>query len=117
MENSTVQAIAKYIPISAQKVRRVTRVVSGMTVLEALAYLEFMPQRAAKPVRKVIASAAANAEENLDIPRDDLFVAMIAADAGPTRKWRRFGARGRFKPIKRRSSHIRVVLKEIESAT
>ncbi len=112
MESTQVRAVAKYIPISAQKVRRVIEVVRGMKVNEALDYLNFMPQRAAKPVRKVIASAAANAEENLDIPRHRLFVAEIVADGGPIRKWRRFGARGRFKPIKRRQSHIRVLLKE-----
>ena len=112
MESTQVRAVAKYIPISPQKVRRVVDVVRGMKVKEALDYLNFMPQRAAKPVRKVIASAAANAEENLDIPRDRLFVAEIVADGGPIRKWRRFGARGRFKPIKRRQSHIRVLLKE-----
>lgn len=108
------RAVARYIPMSPQKVRRVVNVVRGMSVSEALAHLGFMPQRAAKPVSKVIASAAANAEENLGWNREDLYVAMIKADEGPTRKWRRFGARGRFKPILRRTSHITVVLKERE---
>ena len=110
MQTTAARAVAKYIPISAQKVRLVIDVVRGMRVDDALDYLKFMPQRAAKPVRKVIASAAANAEENFDISRDKLVISEIAADEGPTRKWRRFGARGRFKPIKRRSSHIRVGL-------
>jgi large subunit ribosomal protein L22 len=112
METIKVRAVAKYIDISAQKVRLVIDVVRGMDVTEALARLEFMPQRAAGPVRKVIASAAANAEENLGLNRDDLYVAEITADEAPTRKWRRFGARGRFKPILRRNSHITVALKE-----
>jgi len=85
-----------------------------MSVDEALAELKFMPQRAAKPVSKVIASAAATAEEHLGWNRADLYVAQIKADEGPTRKWRRFGARGRFKPILKRTSHITVVLKERE---
>jgi large subunit ribosomal protein L22 len=51
----------------------------------------------------------ANAEENFGVSRDDLYVYQITADEGPTRKWRRFGARGRFKPLLRRSSHITVV--------
>ncbi len=112
METPEVRAVAKYIDLSAQKVRLVVDVVRGMRVNEALARLEFMPQRAAKPVRKVIASAAANAEENLGLSRDDLYVAAIMADEAPTRRWRRFGARGRFKPIERRNSHITVVLRE-----
>jgi large subunit ribosomal protein L22 len=112
METTEVRAVARYIDLSAQKVRLVVNVVRGMNVNEALARLEFMPQRAAKPVRKVIASAAANAEENLGLNRDDLYVATITADEAPTRRWRRFGARGRFKPILRRNSHINVVLRE-----
>ena len=110
MQTTAARAQAKYIPISAQKVRLVIDAVRGMRVDDALDYLTFMPQRAAKPVGKVIKSAAANAEESFDLPRNKLFISQIAADEGPTRKWRRFGARGRFKPIKRRSSHIRVTL-------
>ena len=110
MQTTAARAVAKYIPISAQKVRLVIDAVRGMRVDDALDYLKFMPQRAAKPVRKVIASAAANAEESFSLSRDQLVISEIAADEGPTRKWRRFGARGRFKPIKRRSSHIRVTL-------
>jgi large subunit ribosomal protein L22 len=69
-----------------------------------------MPQAAAKPVAKVIRSAIANAEENLDLSREDLYIERIFVDPAPNRQWRRFGARGRFKPIIRRSSHITVVL-------
>jgi large subunit ribosomal protein L22 len=77
--------------------------------------LRFVPNRAAEPVRKLLTSAVANAEENFGVSRDDLFVATIFADEAPTRKWRRFGARGRFKPILRRSSHITIVLREREA--
>ena len=66
-------------------------------------------------IRKVLASAVANAEENFGLSRDDLYVAEIFADEAPTRKWRRFGARGRFKPLLRRSSHVTVVLREREA--
>ncbi len=61
---------------------------------------------------KTIASALANAEENLGLAREDMFIAQISADGAPMRRWRRFGARGRFKPIIRRSSHITVILEE-----
>lgn len=65
-------------------------------------------------VRKLIFSAASNAEENFGVSRDTLVVQRIFADEAPTRKWRSFGARGRFKPMLRRRSHITVVLREIE---
>ena len=107
-----IRAYARHIPISPQKVRLVVDLVRGKDVLEALNVLKFVPNQAAQPVTKVIASAMANAEENFGVSRDDLYVYRIFADEGPTRKWRRFGARGRFKPWLRRSSHITVILRE-----
>ena len=74
--------------------------------------LRFVNKAAALPVRKLIASAVANAEQNYGVSRDDLYVAQIFANEATTRKWRRFGARGRFKPVLRRNSHITVVLRE-----
>jgi large subunit ribosomal protein L22 len=65
-------------------------------------------------VHKLLISAIANGEENFGLSREDLYVYKITADEAPTRKWRRFGARGRFKPILRRSSHITIVLRERE---
>lgn len=112
MDALEVRAVAKDIRISPQKVRRVIDVVRGMTVNDALSQLEFLPHGASGPVRKVIRSAAANAEENLGLSRDDMFVATIFADEAQTRRWRRFGARGRFKPILHRGSHITVILRE-----
>lgn len=109
-----VRAIARHVRMSPQKVRLVIDQVRAMDATEALALLKFMPQRAAKPVYKVVASAVSNAEENLGMSREDLYIAKIFADGGPTRRWRRFGARGRFKPILKRTSHITVVLKEHE---
>ena len=106
------QAQAKNVLISAQKVRLVVNLVRGKDVVEALDTLKFVNKRAALPVSKVIASAMSNAEENFGISRNDLYIHKIFADEGPTRKWRRFGARGRFKPWLRRSSHVTVVLRE-----
>jgi large subunit ribosomal protein L22 len=65
-------------------------------------------------VSKLLSSAIANAEENFGVSRDDLFVYRIFADEATTRKWRRFGPRGRFMPWLRRSSHITVILRERE---
>lgn len=109
-----IQAILRFSGISAQKARLVVDLVRGEPVVEALDTLKFMPQVAARTVRKLLFSAVANAEENLGVSRDDLYIFRITADEGPTRKWRRFGARGRFKPILRRTSHITVVLRERE---
>ncbi len=109
-----IQAHLRYLPISPQKVRLVIDLVRGKDVVEAMEMLRFVPKRAARPVRKLLASAVANAEENFGVSRDDLYIAQIYANEGPTRRWRRFGARGRFKPILRRSSHVTVVLRERE---
>jgi large subunit ribosomal protein L22 len=109
-----VRAQARYVPMSPQKVRLVIDQLRGMSADGALDLLSFMPQAAAKPVYKVLHSAIANAEENYGLGRGDLYITEIYADEGPTRRWRRFGARGRFKPILKRSSHITIVLAELE---
>ena len=100
--------------VSAQKTRLVIDMVRGKNAVEALATLKFANKVAATHVGKLIASAVANGEENFGVSREDLFVYKITTDEAPTRKWRRFGARGRFKPLLRRSSHITVVLREKE---
>lgn len=109
-----ILARARFISLSAQKVRLVADLVRGKNVVDALSLLKFIPNRAASPVYKVLHSAMANGEENYGVSRDDLYVYRIFADEAPTRKWRRFGARGRFKPWLRRSSHITVILRERE---
>lgn len=111
-----IRAQLRYLSISAQKVRLVVDTVRGKDAVQAMEILRFMPQMAAQPVAKLLASAVANAEENFGVSRDNLYVAKIFADEAPTRKWRRFGARGRFKPLLRRSSHVTVVLHEREAA-
>ena len=107
-----IQAHLRSLTMSAQKVRLVVDLVRGKNVNEAMEMLRFVNKAAALPVRKLLASAVANAEENFGISRDDLFIAKISADEAATRKWRRFGARGRFKPVLRRNSHVTVVLRE-----
>lgn len=109
-----IRAQLRNISISAQKVRLVVNLVRGKPAVEAMNTLKFLPQGAARQVGKVVASAVANAEENFGVNRDNLYTHTIVADEAPTRKWRRFGARGRFKPLLRRSSHITVVLRERE---
>jgi large subunit ribosomal protein L22 len=107
-----IRAKLSYSGISAQKARLVIDLVRGKPAVEAMTTLRFTTKNAARVVGKVVASAVANAEENFGLNREDLVIYQIMADEAPTRKWRRFGARGRFKPILRRQSHITVVLRE-----
>lgn len=78
----------------------------------ALEYLRFMPQKGAGLISKVVRSAMANAENNFEIDPNMLYIESIYADGAPIRRGRRFGARGRYKPIQRRTSHLTVVLRE-----
>jgi large subunit ribosomal protein L22 len=113
-ETLDIRAVTRFLPMSPQKVRLVMDLVRGMSVMEALDILQFTPNAAAKPVAKLIKSAIANAEENFGLNRDDLIIHKLYADKGPIRRWRRFGARLRFKPIQRRYSHLTVILRERE---
>jgi len=111
-----IRAKASHIPISAQKARLVVDLVRGKDVMEALEVLNFTPNKAAKPLSELINSAVANAENNFGLNRYDLYIHKVVADEGPTRKWRRFGARGRVKPRLRRSSHLSIILREHREA-
>jgi large subunit ribosomal protein L22 len=113
---SEVKAQARYLGISAQKTRLVVDLVRGRNADDALNLLKFTPKTAARAVYKVVRTAVANAEENFGLNRADLYIKAAMADEGPTRKWRRFGARGRFKPVLRRSAHITVIVAEKEGA-
>ena len=107
-----VRAVTKYTGLSPQKARLVLDEMRGRQAEEALTLLQFMPQQAAKVVAKTLKSAIANGVENFGLEADELYISQIYADQAPNRRWRRFGARGRFKPWIRRSSHITVVLEE-----
>jgi large subunit ribosomal protein L22 len=107
-----VSAVTKFTGISAQKARLVVDEVRGKNAQDALVILQYMPQSAARVVAKTIKSALANATENFGLEAEDMYISKIVADQAPSRKWRRFGARGRFKPWIRRSSHITVILDE-----
>ena len=106
-----VKAKLQNYPVSAQKTRLVVDLVRGKMAEEAITILKFVNKKSAEPVRKLIASAISNGENNFGIQAGKLFIHKIVVDEAPTRKWRRFGARGRIKPILRRSSHINVILR------
>ncbi|HET9001863.1 MAG TPA: 50S ribosomal protein L22 [bacterium] len=105
-----VKAVARYVRISPRKVRPVMALIKGKGVDEALAVLRFSPNRASEAVAKVVKSAAANAENNLELARDTLRVAQAFVDSGPSIKRMQARARGRADVIKKRSSHITIVV-------
>ncbi len=110
-------AIAKQVRISASKVRRVVDLVRGMPVSEALATLQFAPQAASEPVYKVVASAAANAEQTDNLRRDDLYISAAFVDEGMTMRRIRARAKGSASRILKRSSHITVVVEPREQSS
>ena len=103
-------ATAKYVRISPRKVKIVIDLIRGKSLKEAEAILTYTPKAATEPVMKVLKSAAANAENNLDMNRDDLYVAEIYANQGPTLMRFRPRAQGRASRIRKHTSHITVVL-------
>ncbi|OBJ69798.1 50S ribosomal protein L22 [Mycobacterium sp. 1274756.6] len=109
-EYPSAVAKARFVRVSATKARRVIDLVRGKSVTEALNILRWAPQAAAEPVAKVIASAAANAQNNDGLDPDTLVVAEIYADEGPTAKRIRPRAQGRAFRIRRRTSHITVLV-------
>lgn len=109
-EFPSATAVARYLPFSASKARRVINLVRGKSVEEALDILRWAPQAASEPVAKVIASAAANAQNNAGLDPRTLVVATVFADEGPTAKRIRPRAQGRAYRIRKRTTHITVIV-------
>ena len=107
-------ATARYIRMSPRKVKVVIDMIRGKSAKEAAAILMYTPRAACEPVLKVLNSAIANAENNLDMNRDDLYVAEAFANQGPTLKRYRARARGSASPIRKRTSHITVILDQVK---
>jgi len=108
------KAVARYIRMSPRKARRTLQLIKGLSLREAQGLLAAMPHRGARVVRRLVDSAAANAENNHGMDRDELWVAQAYVDAGPTlRRWRAASG-GRVGMIRKRTSHICVVLSDEE---
>ncbi|HOX28587.1 MAG TPA: 50S ribosomal protein L22 [bacterium] len=114
-EKQLVTAEARYVRISSSKVRRYLNLIKGKKFSEAVAILKFMPSPTAEVIGKVLESAGANAEENHNLLRDYLKVEDAVADQGPTLKRWRARAMGRGVRIRKRTSHITIVLTEVKS--
>ncbi len=105
-----VRASSRYVRVAPRKARLIADQVRGLHIEKARALLQFSPRDAAGDIRKLIDSAAANAENNHDLIADEMKVAEITVDEGPTLKRYRPRALGRATPIHKRTSHIGVAL-------
>ncbi|MEW6202213.1 MAG: 50S ribosomal protein L22 [bacterium] len=105
-----VKAIAKYVRVTPNKVRRIANLIQRKSYQDALDILTYVPSPNAALVKKVLESAGANAEENHNLAKDSLYVASAVVDEGAT--WKRFraGSMGRAMRRRRRTSHIKVIL-------
>lgn len=112
-----VKAKIKYLRISPRKVRLVVDVVRGLSVEEALSRLAVINKRAVRPVVKLINSAIANAENNFKLKREDLFIKFFTVDEGPTLKRWRARAFGRAAMIRKRTSHLNLILSDGKDET
>src|ERR1700750_371426 len=109
-----VKAKARYVRVAPRKARLIADQVRGMHSESARALLQFSPRAAAHPIHKLINSAAANAENNHDLIGDEMRIASITVDEGPTLRRYRPRAMGRAPPINKRPSHIAVALTPAE---
>lgn len=107
-----VQALTKYVRMSPKKVREVAREIQGKPVADAQELLTFIPRKSARLIAKTLQSAVANAENNQNLSADSLKVKSALIEQGPAFKRFRAGARGSAKPIRKRTSHIRIILSD-----
>lgn len=106
------RAIAKGVRIAPRKTRLVIDLVRGKSVSEADKILNNLNKEAARVIKKVLTSAVANAENNLGLDKANLYVSQAYVNEGQTMKRFKFGSRGHIDPIKRRTSHITVVVSD-----
>lgn len=111
------KAVAKYVRMSPRKIRKVVNLIRGKSVNDAITVLHFIPQRASMPVEKILRSAAANAvnkEEGAKLNPDDLIIKEIRVDQGPSMKRYNPGPMGRASLLRKRFSHISVVVTNVK---
>lgn len=107
-----IKANLNYLRVSPRKVRLVADLMRGKSVVEAEAVLHFLKKRASEPLRKLLKSAAANAKHNFNVEKENLSVKSIRVDQGPTLKRFMPRARGTAASIKKRSSHVSLILEQ-----
>jgi large subunit ribosomal protein L22 len=110
LDTPSARATVRYLPTSPYKIRQVLDLVRGLPVDDAIRVLQLCEKDAADPILKLLDSAIANAEHNQQLPADELFIARAWADEGPTRKSGQARARGRYFRVRKRTSHITILL-------
>jgi len=108
-----VKASLKYLKISPRKTRLITGLLKGLSVQEAEAQLMYNKKRGSGPIMKLLKSVVNNAENNFHLNKDNLFIKLIRVDEGPALKRYRPRARGAVNTIKKRTSHVNIILDEI----
>ena len=108
------RASVRYLHVSPYKVRQVLDLIRHMPVLDAVRVLELSEKDAANHILKVLESAMANAEHNNQLEAEELFVLRAWADEGPTRKWGQPRARGRYFRVRKRTSHVTIILERFD---
>ena len=114
LDTPTARATVRYLGVSPYKIRQVLDLVRGLPVDDAIRVLQLCEKDAADNVLKLLDSAVANAEHNQQLPADELFLARIWCDEGPTRKSGQARARGRYFRVRKRTSHMTIILARYE---
>ena len=114
LDTPTARATVRYLGVSPYKVRQVLDLVRGLPVDDAIRVLQLCEKDAADSVLKLLDSAIANAEHNQQLPADELYLARIWCDEGPTRKSGQARARGRYFRVRKRTSHMTIILARYE---
>jgi len=109
-----VKAVARFVRLSPRKARLIMDQIRGKQVEEAVNLLSFAPQKSAFMIKKLVNSAVSNAEQNTELDVDKLYIKRVFADQGPSLKRFRARALGRASRIRKRTSHLTVVLEEKE---
>jgi len=115
MDTPTARATVRYLGVSPYKIRQVLDLVRGLPVDDAIRVLQLCEKDAADSVLKLLDSAIANAEHNHELPADELYLARIWCDEGPTRKSGQARARGRYFRVRKRTSHVTIILARYEA--
>ena len=114
INETMAKATSKYVRMSSSKVNRILATIRGKKYVEAVATLNALPNAASMSILKVVNSAASNAEHNMNLNKDDLFVATAVANPGPIMKRMMPRAKGRGNRILKRTTHITVILDTVK---
>jgi large subunit ribosomal protein L22 len=114
LDTPSARATVRYLSVSPYKIRQVLQLVRGLPVDDAIRVLQLCEKDAADNVLKLLDSAIANAEHNQQLPADELYIARVWCDEGPTRKSGQARARGRYFRVRKRTSHLTIILARYE---